>query len=305
MSKDIKQMISGTFDIIFKTIMTKEEHRDFVFAFLHEITKISKEDLKQNFVQMYSHLPTEHKSQKKGDVDILYCFGKNNYINLEMNLEYSESLLIKNNYYHCKIMAENFYSGEIYKNGKIIQINLNNFEINKENKKINLYKIMNTYSYHVENENFIKYHISMKKIYKMCYNKDNSRLTLFEKMISILMERNKERLVKLSENNHMLEKVARRIIDMNNENFCIGMYDKELVDRKFKAMLEEEIERKAMKKGMKKGIEKGIEKGMEKGMEKGKYEIIKNMLKNNLEISFIEKMTNIPRNEILKLKENL
>ena len=238
-------------------------------------------------------MPVEHKKQKKGNVDILYCYNQNNYINFEMNLEYSESLLIKNNYYHCKIMSENFYSGENYEKGKIIQINLNCFDIEKGGNNVNLYKIMNTYSYHIENENFIKYHINMDKIYESCYNESNKKLTLLEKMISILKEENIERLIKLCEDNFMLEKVVRRIITMNNEEFCIGMYDKEMVDRKFQAMLKEEYEKKGMKKGM------------EKGMEKGKYEIIKNMLKNNLEIPFIEKMTNIPKNEILKLKENL
>ena len=285
----MKQFIPATYDIIFKTIMTKEEHRDFVLSLIHEITKIPIQELRKHFKQIHSQLPVEHKKQKKGNVDILYCYNQNNYINFEMNLEYSEALLIKNNYYHCKIMSENFYSGENYEKGKIIQINLNCFDIEKGGNNVNLYKIMNTYSYHIENENFIKYHINMDKIYESCYNEDNKKLTLLEKMISILKEENIERLIKLCEDNFMLEKVVRRIITMNNEEFCIGMYDKEMVDRKFQAMLKEEYEKK----------------GMKKGMEKGKYEIIKNMLKNNLEIPFIEKMTNIPRNEILKLKENL
>ena len=121
--------IPGIYDYIFKTIMTNEEHIDYIQFVICEITGISKEELKDNFKILSTFLPVEHRCQKRGQVDILYQYGKNNYIDIEMNLEYSKSLLIKNNYYHCKIMAEKFYVGQTYENGKVIQINLNYFLI--------------------------------------------------------------------------------------------------------------------------------------------------------------------------------
>ena len=65
---------------------------------MHWKTKISINELNKDFRQVQNELPIEHKKQKKGNVDILYCYNKNNYINFEMNLEYSNSLLINCNW---------------------------------------------------------------------------------------------------------------------------------------------------------------------------------------------------------------
>ena len=79
--------IPGIYDYIFKTIMTDEEHIDYIHFLICEITGIPKEELKKNFKILSTFLPLEHKSQKRGQVDILYQYGKDNYINIEMNLE--------------------------------------------------------------------------------------------------------------------------------------------------------------------------------------------------------------------------
>ena len=293
----MKQFIPGIYDYIFKTIMTSYEYRDYIQFLIHKITGIEQEELNSDFKILSTFLPLEHKCQKHGQVDILYQYGKNNYINIEMNMEYSKSLLIKNHYYHCKIIGDKFFSGKKYENGKVIQINLNCFGLEKMGKDVNPYKVMNIYTHHIENENFIKYHLDMEKIYKRCYNKNNFELTMLEKMILILMEKDEKRLQKLAEGEEILEKVVRRIIKMNSEEYCIGMYDKEEVDRMFQEMLKQEIKEDAMKEGM--------EKGMEKGKMEEKNKIAVNMLKNNFDISFIQRITDLTFKEILFLKENL
>lgn len=62
---------------------------------------------------------------------------------------------------------------------------------------------------------------------------------------------------------------------------------------------------KGMEKGMERGMEKGIKKGMEKGMERGKsqtaFEIAKNMLKENIDITVIEKITGLSKDKIIGL----
>ena len=56
--------------------------------------------------------------------------------------------------------------------------------------------------------------------------------------------------------------------------------------------------------GIERGIEQGIERGIEQGIERGKKELIMNMLKNEMEISFISKITDFSEEEINKLKES-
>ena len=50
------------------------------------------------------------------------------------------------------------------------------------------------------------------------------------------------------------------------------------------------------------GIRKGLEQGLEKGTEQSKNEIAMNMLKENMDISLISKLTGLSNEQINKLK---
>ena len=58
-----------------------------------------------------------------------------------------------------------------------------------------------------------------------------------------------------------------------------------------------------MKVGIEEGMKAGIEKGMKAGRNEGRNEIAKNMLKENLSIELISKLTSLSQEEIEKLKE--
>ena len=58
-----------------------------------------------------------------------------------------------------------------------------------------------------------------------------------------------------------------------------------------------------MKAGIEEGMKAGIEEGMKAGRNEGKNEIAKNMLKENLSIELISKLTSLSQEEIEKLKE--
>jgi predicted transposase/invertase (TIGR01784 family) len=53
---------------------------------------------------------------------------------------------------------------------------------------------------------------------------------------------------------------------------------------------------------MEEGIKKGLEEGVKKGSNDEKIEIAKNMLKENIEIDTIIKVTKLTKEEIAKLK---
>ena len=58
-----------------------------------------------------------------------------------------------------------------------------------------------------------------------------------------------------------------------------------------------------MKAGIEEGMKAGIEEGMKAGRNEGKNEIAKNMLKENLSIELISRLTSLSQEEIEKLKE--
>ena len=59
----------------------------------------------------------------------------------------------------------------------------------------------------------------------------------------------------------------------------------------------------AKDEGYKTGKEEGMKAGIEEGMKAGRNEIAKNMLKENLSIELISKLTSLSQEEIEKLKE--
>ena len=62
-------------------------------------------------------------------------------------------------------------------------------------------------------------------------------------------------------------------------------------------------EKKGMEKGMAKGMEKGMAKGMAKGMEKEKIATARRLLSMGLSDEQVSTATELPLEEILKLKE--
>jgi predicted transposase YdaD len=68
-------------------------------------------------------------------------------------------------------------------------------------------------------------------------------------------------------------------------------------------LLTKEARLEARLEGIEEGMEKGIEKGMEKGMKKEKLVIAKNMLRKGCEISFMQEVTGLSKEEVEKLKQ--
>ena len=65
---------------------------------------------------------------------------------------------------------------------------------------------------------------------------------------------------------------------------------------------------KGIKKGRQEGRQEGIERGIEKGRQEGRRnretEVVLNMLKNQIDVSIISKVTGLSKEEIDKLKDN-
>ena len=96
---------------------------------------------------------------------------------------------------------------------------------------------------------------------------------------------------------------------ISRDTGIIGLYDAEKVERKVYNSKMNYAEKIGMEKGMQKGMEKGIEKGIKQGIEQGlregehakTIEIAKEMLKENIDINVISKVTNLSISEINSL----
>lgn len=131
------------------------------------------------------------------------------------------------------------------------------------------------------------------------------------------------------------EQFIRNVIDMNNNEVIFQDWElqklNELVKYTSEKNLKEQATKEGMEKGIKEGLKKGLEKGMENGMKKGmekgmekgikqgieqgieqgvvkgreenNLEVVKNMLKENMDIELISKITNKTKEEILEIKK--
>ena len=59
---------------------------------------------------------------------------------------------------------------------------------------------------------------------------------------------------------------------------------------------------KGLQEGLQKGRQKGFQKGFQEGRQKGREELILKMLKKELDISLVSKVTGLSEEEIRKLK---
>jgi predicted transposase/invertase (TIGR01784 family) len=60
-----------------------------------------------------------------------------------------------------------------------------------------------------------------------------------------------------------------------------------------------------LEKGREEGLKEGLKEGIEKGKEEEKLDVAKKMLAEGMVIPLINKLTGLPKDDILKLKEEL
>ena len=96
-------------------------------------------------------------------------------------------------------------------------------------------------------------------------------------------------------------------IEGANEEY--GVYDKEAADEFVRQIDMADAEEKGVKQGIKQGVKQGVKQGINQGIKQGiaqkAKEIAKNMLKANMNIADISKLTGLNQKEISKIANNL
>ena len=285
MKKD--KVIPATFDPVFKALLTSEECREYLADLIYIVTKIPKKNIVDNIVIKNSeHM--NNKANEKRKISDLIVDVLNNRINLEMNKEYYEGLFSKNNAYQHKIASEQFLSGESYvEEKKIIQINFDMFTKFDE-RKIIKFMIMDTERHIIEDANYEKYHVNLDLINKLYYNEDE--LSKEDRELLLLTMEDVRDIEDIVRDDDTMKKAKEKLENLSEDAELVGMYDKEIVDRKVnntKLLYAEKVAK---------------EQGIKEGIDKTKKEMVINMLKENADIKFISKVTGMSENEILKLK---
>ena len=265
-----------TSDTIFKYFMKSNNTRHYKAKMISLITNIPEEYLLDAKYRTEEELKVSNPLEKGKVTDIIVDINKH-IINIEMNKEYYDGLLEKNAKYSSKLMSEQLQKGEKHLDTKkVIQINIDDFTKYKGNKLV--YKfMMRDEEGIIEHELIESYHIDLKYLSKKSYNELNK----IEKIFKLFKEENIESL----RGEDYMDEAINELENISNDDYIMGLYDKEIMDR--------------MTYNSKMAYAEKI--GMEKGMEKAKIEIAKKMLEANIDIELIAKTISLPKEVINNL----
>ena len=291
--KEGYKLVPMIYDKVFKGVLTSKETRGYLTNLISNITGIKKENLKKNLVFKNNEQQVTGVSEKKKITDMVVEI-KDCVINLEMNKEYYEGLMDRNNEYISKIRESIIYEGESYSDvPKIIQINFDNFNYYSPDKRVVIKFEMRDENGLKEGVNTESYHVILPNAKEKYYN-EGSKDELVRELVIMMAEKDEE-LEKLIQDNMELRKVGEKIVEISNDERLQGWYDEEEHQRK--------IRNSQMESAIKKSWNKGKADGLKEGIKEGKKEIAKNLLKEGVDIKIISSSTGLSINDINKLNK--
>ena len=271
-------------DIIFQAIFGEVGSENITKDFLEKILKrkIEKISLDKNPI-----LRRELKDDKLGVLDIVTELDGKEKCNIEMQLIDKNNIIERMLYYWSKMYTRQIKAGEDYdKLEKTIVILIADFNIKglEEVEYHSTWKIIETNSVKklILTDKFELDIIELSKI----KGRENEKDQLLDWLIFL--------------ENPESERVARKMEENENLKEAVEKLDRISEDEKMQRIIE--LREKAIRDEHA-IYDKGLDDGIEKGAKEEKIKIVKSMLKENMDIEIIIKITGLTKEEIEKLKE--
>lgn len=272
-------------DAMFKTIFGDERDNELLEKLL-EVTLGEK--VKVEKILNPGILKTNVRSKDK-TLDLLVRGEDNTLYNIEVNMSYYKHLNRRNAAFVFSKYSEDLKISDSYKDmNKIIQINLTS-ELS-DNELINEYKLIDENTKKEYIDNLVIYEFNLDKLKEVCYNKEE--FNKYKILVSLICD--DVELHDICKGDKLLEKLERKVIEMNKDpEFIEFMSEEEEMEKLQNTLVENAREE---------GTLQGLEQGLEKGSKETQLEIAKNMLLKNIDIELISEVTSLPKGEIENLK---
>lgn len=279
-------------DYLFKKLFTSKGNEDILCDFISSI--IGREVISAK-VQMEKMLQRERENGKYGMLDIEVTLKDGTKVDVEMQRWDEVNHIKRTVYYAGKLISEQLQKGEAYdklKPVEIIYITDFNFlkgehyktstvivdELNRRDVIINELKF-----HYIELPKFRKSNPDMK-------DKLNQWLAFIDdqnkEWMNMAKDFNDSILKAMDEFDRLVATEAEKYTEEGKERFL-----KDMASVKYNTF--------------NKGLNEGIEQGIQQGKEENQKQIIVKMLKNELEVKLISKITGVDIQKINKIKENL
>ena len=271
-------------DIIFQAIFGEVGSENITKDFLEKILKrkIEKISLDKNPI-----LRRELKDDKLGVLDIITELDGKEKCNIEMQLIDKNNIIERMLYYWSKMYTRQIKAGDDY---------------NKLEKTI----VILIADFNIKGLEEVEYHSTWKIIETNSVKKliltDKFELDIIELLKIKGRENEKDQLLDwlIFLENPESERVTRKMKENENLKEAVEKLDRISEDEKMQRIIE--LREKAIRDEHA-IYAKGLDDGVEKGTREKQIEIAKSMLKENMDIEIIIKITGLTKEEIEKLKE--
>ena len=271
-------MIPLSYDLVFKSIF--KLNLNLLVDFLNTSLKI--EIAKDDKIRILdSELPVTNKNERKKMAFIIVSINDKIFIDIEMNRSKFEYVMERNFNYLDKIATIIFEKGKSIKDINNIQLNLNISPFEEDLEDIIVPYGLLTQKIYPSNKRLI---IKSLELYsKLYYNEGVKTKEII--WYTMLLARTFSELYKLSKqilDEKEVNKLMEAMIEMSNDEFILHEWQKDKMDALVK--------------------QNEMEGAKKQGIMENKIEIAKNMLKENMDIQTISKLTNLTETDIQKIK---
>ena len=298
--KVINFMLPLSFDLVAKSFFKKEDKifRMFLNSQLKDVIHINFENEKNVIRFSNSELIRESKNERGSILDFLLYVNDKTLINIEFNTERFRDVQRRNWMYIVKVIVSTFEREKNAKDYKVYQFNIN---FNKSDKKYGekIIDIFDNEDYDSSlNEEIGEYKIITENVayYRNLYYNEHKKLSKKKLwLLAINMRKYAELYILLHhllDNEKIIKRFMERMIKLNNNDFVLTEAEARMLD---------EV---ARNDALRHATEDGIKLGVSQGKKENQIEIIKNMLKDRLEIKTISKYTGLSEKEIKNLEKS-
>ena len=256
--KDKNRIFDIKNDIAFKTVFLSKEGKGLLCEILSELLKIDYYYVYENIEIINGNVPSLDIKRVKSQTDII-CLVENNQFIVEMNNRYYEKSIYKNGYYLFSNYVEKANNQNEYgKNLNTYLINIDNFDVIKKNEFIYTFSISEDKYKNILYKNIKIININLDYLRKIEYTKYNKLEKLFKifvetdisKLKDLMGNRNIERVIRFMDK---LKNHKDYMIEYDYEAFKATEYEDALKEnternrREYEEKLEEKLEEQVIK----------------------------------------------------------
>lgn len=251
-------------------------------------------------------LPNLKFNDKKMTTDTLFKFANNTYVNIEVNTSLNKSTLIKNIQYIYRLILSQEKIGEELNSINVIQVNIDLYSRTFMGGIINVYNLKNNLNGSIHPEAFTIIHIGLDKLLENPYNEDIDDWT--RRFLNMLVSIDVKYTEELAGNYEDLKEVAKIMKEYSEDTSNLIYYNKKAMEESMRKtdlkFAKEEGISEGYNEGHEEGFNEGINQGINQGEIKKSLEIAKKLLEKDMSIEDISKITELSKEEILKLQDN-